>query len=148
MDTDFSCGVIPVMFDGSARRYLLVQHKAGHWSFPKGHPEGEESPEATARRELEEETGLNKVKLLAKPMFDERYVFTKRSGKVVTKDVTYFLGRVSPPGKVAVQEKELSDFAWGDAAATRKRLTFDEGRALLDEVERFLDGGGGAKIGL
>ncbi|MEM1098922.1 MAG: NUDIX domain-containing protein [Planctomycetota bacterium] len=148
MDTDFSCGVIPVVFDGSVRRYLLVQHKAGHWSFPKGHPEGDETPEQTARRELEEETGLAGVDLLTKPMFDERYVFTKRSGKVVEKDVTYFVGRVPPPGTVVVQEKELADFAWGDPAATRARMTFNEGRALLDEVERFLNDGGGRSVGL
>jgi 8-oxo-dGTP pyrophosphatase MutT (NUDIX family) len=148
MDTDFSCGVIPIVFDGGVRRYLLVQHQAGHWSFPKGHPENDESPEQAARRELQEETGLTEVDLLIVPAFDERYVFTKRSGKVVQKDVTYFLGRVARPGTVAVQEKELSDFAWGATAATRARMTFEEGRALLDEVEAFLDGGGGAGIGL
>lgn len=148
MDTDFSCGVIPIVFDGAVRRYLLVQHHAGHWSFPKGHPENGETPEQAARRELQEETGLSEVELLLTPAFDERYVFTKRSGKTVEKDVTYFLGRVARPGTVAVQEKELADFAWGDAAATAGRMTFDEGRALLAEVERFLDAGGGQSIGL
>ncbi|MEM1027103.1 MAG: NUDIX domain-containing protein [Planctomycetota bacterium] len=148
MDTDFSCGVIPIVYDGAVRRYLLVQHTAGHWSFPKGHPENDETPEQAARRELEEETALVDIELLMKPAFDERYIFTKRSGKTVQKDVTYFLGRVVRKGKVKVPEKELADFAWGDASATRKRMTFDEGRALLDEVERFLDGGGGRSIGL
>ncbi|MEM8783530.1 MAG: NUDIX domain-containing protein [Planctomycetota bacterium] len=148
MDTDFSCGVIPIALDGAVRRYLLVQHLAGHWSFPKGHPENGETPEQAARRELEEETGLGKVKLLVTPAFDERYVFTKRSGRVVQKDVTYFLGRVDRPNKVAVQEKELAGFAWGDAAATAARMTFDEGRALLEEVERFLEAGGGQPVGL
>ncbi len=148
METDFSCGVIPVMFDGAVRRYLLVQHHAGHWSFPKGHPESGETHERAARRELKEETGLAEVELLTSPMFDERYVFTKRSGKVVEKAVTYFVGRVARPGTVAVQQKELADFAWGDVSATRARLTFAEGRALLAEVEAFLASGGGEKIGL
>ncbi len=87
METDFSCGVIPIVFDGSGRRYLLVQHHAGHWSFPKGHPEKGESPLSAARRELEEETGIGRVEVLKRPAFEERYVFRKRSGKVVTKEV-------------------------------------------------------------
>ncbi len=117
MDTDYSCGVIPVVFDGAVRRYLLVQHHAGHGSFPKGHPETGETAEAAARRELAEETGLREVELLRSPMFEERYAFTKRSGKVVQKDVTNFLGRVARPGTVVVQEKELADFAWGGGEA-------------------------------
>jgi len=33
-------------------------HGAGTWSFPGGHVDGNESPEESALRELEEETGL------------------------------------------------------------------------------------------
>ncbi len=148
METDFSCGVIPVLWDGSTRRYLLVQHHAGHWAFPKGHPDAGETPLDAARRELAEETGIKRVDLIERPAFEERYVFRKRSGKVVTKDVVYYVGRVELAVTVSVQEKEIADFAWGDASATAERMTFAEGRALLAEVERFLDDGGGAAVGL
>ncbi len=148
METDFSCGVIPVLFDGAARRYLLVKHLAGHWSFPKGHPEKGESPIDAARRELAEETGIRRVDLLARPAFEERYAFTKRSGKTVEKEVVYFVGRVELSVTVQVQEKEIADFAWGDLAETEARLTFEEGRLLLCEVEAFLSDGGGDPVGL
>jgi len=40
-------------------RYLLVKHRyGGHWDFPKGHMEGDESPLEAALREVLEETGL------------------------------------------------------------------------------------------
>ncbi len=58
------------------------------------------------------------------------------------------MGRVVLPVSVRAQEKEIADYAWGDAAATAARMTFDEGRALLSEVELFLSEGGGEAIGL
>ena len=39
--------------------YLLVKGRhGGIWSFPKGHAKKEEEPLTTARREMEEETGI------------------------------------------------------------------------------------------
>lgn len=143
METDYSCGVIPVRVVEGQRRYLLVQHKAGHWSFPKGHPESGESPIEAALRELMEETGLVSVKLVETPAFEEAYEFTKRSGKRVIKHVTYYIGRVGTDA-VAIQPEEIADFFWGAAGAVHGKLTFDEGRALLAEVESFLDEQGGS----
>ena len=103
----------------------------------------------TARRELAEETGLCDVELLEAPAFEERYRFTKRSGRAVEKTVSYFLGRVGGGGAdaVAIQAEEIQDFAWGDAGQTEARLTFPEGRALLREVLDYL-GANPAAVGL
>lgn len=137
LKTDYSVGVIPIHVIAGVRRYLLVQHVAGHWGFPKGHPEQGESPRQTALRELAEETGITSVTLLGNKTLGESYIFTKRSGKTVRKTVDYYLGVVSEP-TVVTQPDEVIAFAWGDAAATAARLTFDEGRALLNEAERWL----------
>ncbi|MEM9883757.1 MAG: NUDIX domain-containing protein [Planctomycetota bacterium] len=138
--TDHSCGVIPYRVVDGRRQFLLIQHRAGHWAFPKGHPEGDESPIDTARRELREETGLAGVALVASPAFEEHYAFTKRSGVRVEKTVTYYLGEVPCDGSdgVVLQEKEVSDAAWCDEAAAYERMSFDEGRRLLDEVLGWL----------
>ena len=51
-----SCGVVLINL-GSI---LLLEYPQGHWDFPKGHlEEGDESRQAAARRELEEETGID-----------------------------------------------------------------------------------------
>ena len=140
MATDFSCGVIPYRVnEAGVREFLLIQHKAGHWAFPKGHPEEGETYLETARRELAEETGLTDVALDEGRPLEEHYSFTKRSGKEVHKRVVYFLGRVTGGHGVVLQEEEVSDFFWGDSDQTRDRLSFDEGRALLDEALSYLD---------
>lgn len=141
---DHSCGVIPFRMIEGVREFLLVQHHAGHWAFPKGHPEGDETPIETARRELREETGLADVELTATPAFEEAYSFEKKSGELVEKTVTYYLGRLSDAeAGVQAQAEEVQAFAWGDAHATREKLTFAEGRALFGEVLRYLDEAGG-----
>jgi len=119
LSEDFSCGVIPYRVINGEREFLLVRHKAGHWAFPKGHPEDAEDHIETARRELEEETGIGRAELEEVHPFEEQYVFTKRSGKRVRKVVVYFVGRVGAGQSVRLQASEVSDFAWGDAEATR-----------------------------
>ncbi|BAM03590.1 bis(5'-nucleosyl)-tetraphosphatase [Phycisphaera mikurensis] len=148
MRTDFSCGIIPVIHDGTFRRYLLVRHAAGHWSFPKGHPEVGESDLAAALRELAEETGVAGVDVLPEPVFPETYAFTKRSGRTVHKRVNYFLARVEPGATVRLQAEEVSDHAWGRCGDTSRRMTFGEGRKLLRAADAFIGRGGAASIGL
>jgi 8-oxo-dGTP diphosphatase len=54
-------GVIVVRRDEVLFGLRLGSHGAGSWSFPGGHVDGNESAEACALRELEEETGLRAV---------------------------------------------------------------------------------------
>ena len=55
MKQEKSCGCIVL----DKRTVLLIKHNSGHWDFPKGHVEGEESEVETAIREVKEETGLD-----------------------------------------------------------------------------------------
>ncbi len=41
------------------------------------HPDHNESEEETAKRELEEETGITKVKIISSVFFNEQYSFEK-----------------------------------------------------------------------
>ena len=59
-----SAGVILVASNGIQIRYLLLHYGGGHWGFPKGNIEAEESALQAAIREAEEETGLTNVSLI------------------------------------------------------------------------------------
>jgi 8-oxo-dGTP pyrophosphatase MutT (NUDIX family) len=52
-------GILSATPTTSETHYLLVKGRhGGIWSFPKGHSKKGEEPLVTARREIEEETGL------------------------------------------------------------------------------------------
>ncbi len=138
---DASCGVVPVAIEPATgvRRYLLIQHHAGHWGFPKGHPERGETEVEAARRELREETGLAGVELLAEPRMSESYIFrdSRGGGGLIHKRVAYFIGIVAST-HVTPQVEEISDYAWGTFDETLARLSFKEARRILTESEAFL----------
>lgn len=129
---EFSCGVVPVHWRDGEPWFLLVRHRSGHWSFPKGRIEAGETPLQTALRELGEETGIRECELYPGVFFEERYRMMK-FGKPKTKAVRYFLGKVANP-EVRMQVEEIMDHAWLPADEARVRLTFAEAKRILAEA--------------
>jgi len=115
-----SCGVVPVWFDGQRWRFLLIQQKSMNWGFPRGHVEEGETEEETARRELQEETGIRQVELAPGLQYDSRYSFVW-GGKRISMQVSYFLGRVNHP-RIHPQAEEILDAHWFDFRSAEKML--------------------------
>ena len=70
---DESFGIIPIFCQGDSYSFLLIQHQAGHWGFPKGHAISGELPVETACRELQEETGISDYTLLEEVSFSQKF---------------------------------------------------------------------------
>jgi 8-oxo-dGTP pyrophosphatase MutT (NUDIX family) len=119
--------------------FLLIQHNAGHWAFPKGHAEKGESEIDAALRELEEETGIADVELDTRRVFEERYIKTFRGDarRLVRKTVRYYIGEVASP-RVKVQVEEIQDHRWATTAEARKLITYSESRRMLEEAAAYL----------
>ena len=128
-----SCGII---LHNEKREYLIIQHLAGHWDFPKGHVERGETEEETALREIREETGLQATIL---PGFRESVNYLVRGR--IPKEVVYFLGR--PNGdQVRLQAEEVQDFQFLPSGAARAKLTFESNRLLLDKAQAHIQANG------
>ncbi|MBF0488744.1 MAG: NUDIX domain-containing protein [Nitrospirae bacterium] len=139
---DKSYGVIAVYEESGSQFYLLVQHNAGHWAFPKGHAEGNETPYEAACREFREETGIHDVHILKDKSFIEKYSYIRKNNRVF-KTVQYFIGRVT--GKaVTIQREEIKAYKWAEFAEAELTITFGEGRKLLWEVRQLIDSGNSA----
>ncbi|MCU0545158.1 MAG: NUDIX domain-containing protein [Oscillatoriaceae cyanobacterium Prado104] len=149
---DEAFGIVPIFSNESEPLFLLIQHQAGHWAFPKGHANPGESPAETARREFEEETGISDFQMLEEPSFTENYSFVKQekaieptghyavagAGEVIEKTVIYFLGFVNSM-EVVMQEEEVQNFAWVSYEDAIKLITFEENRKMFQRVKEYLE---------
>ncbi|MGA8163521.1 MAG: NUDIX domain-containing protein [Waddliaceae bacterium] len=115
----------------------MIQHRAGHWSFPKGHPEKGERGIEAAQRELFEETGLRVKEILYKEPFCEYYHYT-RNAALVHKKVVYFFAVVE--GDVTLQKEELSASRWVPLSQAEEHVTFPEAKRLCSEVRHVIAG--------
>ncbi|NJK74284.1 MAG: NUDIX domain-containing protein [Microcoleus sp. SU_5_6] len=149
---DEAFGIIPIFSTESEPLFLLIQHQAGHWAFPKGHADPGETPAETAKREFEEETGISDFQMLEEPSFAEHYSFVKKEpiaekiphysvakpGELIEKTVIYFLGFVNSM-EVVMQEEEVQNFAWVSYEDAIKLITFDENRKMFERVKVYLE---------
>ncbi len=134
---DQSFGIIPYYKEGDKLIYLLICHKAGHWAFPKGHPEAGESIPETIQREIYEETGITKFEILPKPTFEEKYKFEKGE-KILDKTVTYYLGKIAELKAEIIRTEEIIDFAWLDYDRALEKISHESCIRILKEANDFL----------
>ncbi|OGB74702.1 hypothetical protein A2810_00310 [candidate division Kazan bacterium RIFCSPHIGHO2_01_FULL_49_10] len=134
-----SFGVVPVQWIKGQLKFLLVRHNVGHWSFPKGHPEGNENEVESALRELREETGITNVELAPNWSATEKYQFISHQDKnTIHKTVKYFLGRVGDSA-VKILEEELQDYRWVTPEEANKLITFPAARVVLSQAMAYLE---------
>lgn len=124
---EVSYGIIPLKMKNDIWYVLLVQLHAGHWGFPKGHPNPHETPLETAQRELFEETGLKVNKLFSDQTLEESYVF-KAYGDIIHKKVKYYTAQVE--GKIKMMEEEIKDFKWVPLSEAADHVTFDQAKEI------------------
>ncbi|MFA5767863.1 MAG: NUDIX domain-containing protein, partial [Candidatus Paceibacterota bacterium] len=91
----------------------------------------------TAKREVEEETGIKELRIL--PGFKEtmKYFF-KFKGENIMKFVTFFLA-ASEEKKVKLSYEHIG-FKWLPYDEAIKQLTYNNAKAILKKADSFLSG--------
>lgn len=133
MKKEKSCGALVVRQGEQEKELLLIKHNGGHWAFPKGHVEVNETEEETAYREVQEETGLS-VKI------DTRYreMVTFSPAPRTLKDVVYFAATVVS-GVETPQLSEVSDVRWVPFSKAEQYITYENDRDLFAKLKIFLE---------
>jgi 8-oxo-dGTP pyrophosphatase MutT (NUDIX family) len=97
------------------------------WSLPKGTPDGDETPDQTALREVREETGLE-VRIL-ETIGDIHYRFV-RDGHRIDKTVHYYLMEVTG-GDLANHDHEFDEVRWFSVAEAESMMRFETERDIV-----------------
>jgi 8-oxo-dGTP pyrophosphatase MutT (NUDIX family) len=121
-----SCGALVFRRAGQGLEVLLLQHRGGHWDFPKGHMEPGESERETALREVLEESGL--TVRIEDESFRELIRFSPYPG--CQKDVVYFIAFLES-GELRPQPEEIAGAGWFGPQQASERITYQNARDLL-----------------
>ncbi len=126
MKREKSCGAVIVRNDAEGKfQVLVIRQVQGHWCFPKGHVEGQETEEETAKREVLEETGLQ-ISLI--PGFRDTTEYSPVQG--VQKEVVYFLAEALD-GSETAQLEEVAEIYWASIIEAESLITYDNDANIL-----------------
>ncbi|MBR6718837.1 MAG: NUDIX domain-containing protein [Oscillospiraceae bacterium] len=124
-----SCGAIVYRrFHGNVEILLIKHVNSGHWSFPKGHVEGDETELETARREIKEETGLD---VILDQTFRETVSYSPK--RDTQKVVVYFLALARNYDFVP-QEEEIAEIRWVDIVRATRMLTYENDKTIVNKA--------------
>jgi 8-oxo-dGTP pyrophosphatase MutT (NUDIX family) len=113
--------IVPVKRAGDGRRVL---------GLPKGHPDGDETPEQAATREVAEETGVRAE--LVEELGDVEYDY-ERGGRRIHKVVRFFLFDYRS-GDLADHDHEIEEARWMSLADAAQELTFPGEREIVSRA--------------
>jgi 8-oxo-dGTP pyrophosphatase MutT (NUDIX family) len=113
--------IVPVKRAADGRRVV---------GLPKGHLDGDETPEEAARREVAEETGVQAD--LVDELGDVRYVYERR-GRRVEKVVRFYLFEYRS-GDVADHDHEIEEARWVPLRSAARELSYPGEREMVERA--------------
>ena len=128
MNKETSCGAVCFY----ENKVLMIHSVYGHWGFPKGHVEKDETYKQTAISEVKEECNID-IEIISDTYFTNTY-----SPKTnVIKDVHYFIAKATST-KIINQQIEVSEAKWVDIEDVMDVLTFDIDKEIFLKTMRAL----------
>ena len=95
----------------NSNKEILFIFRRGKWDLPKGKMEAGETPEICAEREIEEETGVDQLKLINK-IIDTYHIYEER-GVQILKKTYWFYFTTSFEGTAKPQtEEDITGISW------------------------------------
>ncbi|MCX8178814.1 MAG: NUDIX domain-containing protein [Candidatus Aenigmarchaeota archaeon] len=128
-----------VIYDKDEKKYLLIKRRGYSdknflWRLVKGRVEDNEDEINALKREIKEETGLDKIKVVGR-IWEYTYM-TKDFGKT---NVSAFLVIAEKREKLEKQDEneDIKEYKWVDFKTAQKMLFFEEEKESIKKAERL-----------
>lgn len=109
--------------------FLLIRDPYENWGLPKGHVEQGESVEETAKREVQEETGIEALEV-KEPLGTIDWFF-REGPDLIHKYCHFFLMETGTARTVPQVEEGITDCVWLPLEEALHTLTYDNARTVL-----------------
>lgn len=127
---EVSAGGVIYRAQGSDYRFVLILDAYDKWTFPKGHVDDGEKVEVAAIREIQEETGLQDLKL--KDYLGDTEVKVHRpEEKPFRKLIKYYLVEAKDEKLVVPETTELKDVQWFDQNEVIDKLGYENAKEIF-----------------
>ena len=108
---------------------LLIQDSKERWTIPKGHIEPGETAKVTARREIEEETGLKNVNILT--WLGKIHFKYRRADKLVLMTTQIYLVQAMDEHEMPTAEKWMKGIKWFSFADALGVIEYEDIEKLM-----------------
>ncbi|MBQ9018387.1 NUDIX domain-containing protein [Candidatus Saccharibacteria bacterium] len=108
---------------------LLIQDSKGRWTIPKGHIEPGETAKMTARREIEEETGLKNFNILT--WLGKIHFKYRRADKLVLMTTQIYLVQSVDSHEMPTGEKWMRGIRWFLFADALDKVEYEDIEKLM-----------------
>ena len=115
--------------DGKDIDILLIQDSKGRWTIPKGYIEPGETAKMTARREIEEETGLRNFNILA--WLGKIHFKYRRADKLVLMTTQIYLVQAMDLHEMPTGEKWMKGIKWFSFAEALDVIEYEDIEKLM-----------------
>lgn len=135
-----SAGAIIYVIENEKPLFLLLQNtlKNTYWEFPKGKIENKESIKETVKREISEETCLNKLFFIPGFQWVLKW-FYQFEGKTIFKETIYLLAKIKTQEKSQVKiNHEHEKFEWIPYEKAMQKLKKKANKEMLKKANQVI----------
>lgn len=108
---------------------LMIQDSKGRWTIPKGHIEPGETAKMTARREIEEETGLKNFNILT--WLGKIHFKYRRADKLVLMTTQIYLVQSVDAREMPTGEKWMRGIKWFSFSDALNAIEYEDIEKLM-----------------
>ena len=133
---EHSAGGVVFRMDAGQPLYLLIRDSYQNWGFPKGHIEAGEQPDAAARREVSEETGLGG--LVLRGAIDTIDWFFRFKGQLIHKSCQFFLMESLEATTSPQRNEGITACRWIAFEEAEALISYSNAREILRRAQEMV----------